>query len=103
MAAIINAQGRFGLPAWAPVANNVIVIAAALMYLLVGGTGSVTGITTSELVILGLGTTLGIARPRYRGCTFQPCWFPARAAEMSNQTCNPIGVYARTSEATGLP
>jgi putative peptidoglycan lipid II flippase len=61
MAAIINAQGRFGLPAWAPVANNVIVTAAALMYLLVGGTGSVTAITTSELVILGLGTTLGIA------------------------------------------
>ena len=28
---------------------------------LVGGTGSVTAITTSELVILGLGTTLGIA------------------------------------------
>ena len=61
MAAIINAQGRFGLPAWAPVANNVIVTAAALMYILVGGTGSVTAISTSELVVLGLGTTLGIA------------------------------------------
>jgi len=60
MAAIINAQGRFGLPAWAPVANNIIVT-AALMYLLVGGTGSVSAISTSELVVLGFGTTLGIA------------------------------------------
>ncbi len=61
MAAILNTRGRFGLPAWAPVANNLIVIAAALMYLLIGGTGSLSNFTLAEELILGLGTTVGIA------------------------------------------
>lgn len=60
MAAIINARGRFGLPAWAPVINNLVVITAGLLYVIVGGRGSVAAITPAEQLILGLGTTLGI-------------------------------------------
>lgn len=60
MGAIINARGRFGLPAWAPVLNNLVVIAAGLLYVVVGGRGSVTAITPTEELVLGLGTTLGI-------------------------------------------
>ena len=97
MAAIINAQGRFGLPAWAPVANNVIVTAAALMYILVGGTGSVTAISTSELVVLGLGTTLGIAAQaailapslRRRGGGWLRAFDPRRLAVRARQPGQP--------------
>lgn len=60
MAAVINSRGRFGLPAWAPVLNNLVVIAAGILYLIVGGQGSVKAITPAEVLILALGTTLGV-------------------------------------------
>jgi putative peptidoglycan lipid II flippase len=38
-AAVLNARGRFAAPMWAPVAGNLVVIATAAVFLLIGGTG----------------------------------------------------------------
>jgi putative peptidoglycan lipid II flippase len=60
--AILNARSVFGPPAWAPVLNNVVVLATLLVYLLVPGQISVDPVQMGEpkLLILGLGTTAGI-------------------------------------------
>ncbi|MEI4279915.1 murein biosynthesis integral membrane protein MurJ [Klenkia terrae] len=61
--AILNARGVFGWPAWAPVLNNVVVIATAVLFVLAGGPGDLTPvtITDTQVWLLGGGTTLGIA------------------------------------------
>nr|WP_232797228.1 murein biosynthesis integral membrane protein MurJ [Blastococcus atacamensis] len=61
--AILNARGVFGPPAWAPVLNNVVVIATAVLFMAASGPGDLTPTTiTPGLVwLLGIGTTLGIA------------------------------------------
>jgi len=59
---ILNTRGRFGPPMFAPVLNNVVIIASALAFLAVAGTGSTTEtVTSGEILLLGLGTTLGAA------------------------------------------
>ncbi len=74
---ILNARGRFGPMMWAPIANNVISVAVLLVYLLVFGPAgdvcrdsglvvapqdSVLGpFSTSQELLLGLGSTVGIA------------------------------------------
>jgi putative peptidoglycan lipid II flippase len=62
---ILNARGRFGPMMWAPIANNVIAVLVLVLYLVWfgplapdAGRSAYTG--TQELV-LGLGSTLGIA------------------------------------------
>ncbi|HEX2300206.1 MAG TPA: murein biosynthesis integral membrane protein MurJ, partial [Pseudonocardiaceae bacterium] len=61
--AILNANGVFGLPAWAPVANNLVVIATLGVYTLVPGEISINPVRMGDakLLVLGVGTTLGIA------------------------------------------
>ena len=61
-AAILNSRHVYGWPAWAPVMNNVITICAALLFLLVPGPRNLsTGtITNTQILVLGIGTTLGI-------------------------------------------
>ncbi len=61
--AILNARGVFGWPAWAPVLNNLVVIATAVLFVLAGGPGDLTPvtITDTQVWLLGGGTTLGIA------------------------------------------
>ena len=61
--AILNARGVFGWPAWAPVLNNVVVIATAVLFVLAGGPGDLTEvtITPTQVWLLGIGTTAGIA------------------------------------------
>lgn len=57
---ILNTRGRFGAPMFAPVLNNVVTIASALAFLAVAGTGTTTKtVTDTEMLILGIGTTLG--------------------------------------------
>ncbi len=57
---ILNTHGRFGAPMFAPVVNNVVTIASALAFLVVAGTGTTTKtVTDTEVLLLGLGTTLG--------------------------------------------
>jgi putative peptidoglycan lipid II flippase len=77
---VLNARGSFGPMMWAPIANNVISVAVLAVYLVVFGPvrnlcsagvadpaalagpgSSVGGYTTGQELLLGLGSTLGIA------------------------------------------
>ncbi|GAA2018113.1 murein biosynthesis integral membrane protein MurJ [Nocardioides kribbensis] len=62
---ILNARGRFGPMMWAPIANNVIAVAVLVVYLVVFGAASgaevVGPFSPSQELLLGLGSTLGIA------------------------------------------
>ncbi len=58
---ILNARRRFGPMMWAPIANNVLSIAVIVTYLFVyAGEPPRGGFSTSQEVLLGLGSTLGI-------------------------------------------
>lgn len=59
---ILNARDKFGPMMWAPIANNVISIAVLSTYLFVWGTGNDTSaaFTTQQILLLGIGSTLGI-------------------------------------------
>ncbi|MDT0274413.1 murein biosynthesis integral membrane protein MurJ [Blastococcus goldschmidtiae] len=61
--AILNSRGIFGPPAWAPVLNNVVVIATGLVFLAAAGPGSLEPATVAPGLVwlLGIGTVLGIA------------------------------------------
>jgi putative peptidoglycan lipid II flippase len=61
--AILNSRDVFGPPAWAPVLNNVVVIATGLLFIAASGPGELTPatITPGQVWLLGIGTTLGIA------------------------------------------
>lgn len=61
--AILNASGVFGPPAWAPVANNLVVIATLGIYSIVPGEISIdpARMGDTKLLVLGIGTTVGIA------------------------------------------
>jgi putative peptidoglycan lipid II flippase len=63
IAAVLNSRHSYGWPAWAPVLNNLITIAAAVLFLLVPGPSNLTTatITDTQILVLGIGTTLGIA------------------------------------------
>ncbi|MCO1579450.1 murein biosynthesis integral membrane protein MurJ [Crossiella sp. SN42] len=60
--AILNSRGVFGLPAWAPVFNNLVVLVTLGVYLLVPGDPTINPLAMSDpkLLVLGIGTTLGI-------------------------------------------
>ncbi len=59
--AILNARGHFAAPMWTPVVNNVVVIAVGLLFMATAGLDLTTNtISTSEVRLLGIGTTLGI-------------------------------------------
>jgi putative peptidoglycan lipid II flippase len=61
--AVLNARGVFGPPAWAPVLNNVVVIATGGLFLLAAGPGDLSPLTigAGQVWLLGIGTTVGIA------------------------------------------
>lgn len=61
LAAVLNARGRFASPMWAPVANNLVVIATALVFLLIGGTGRLETLTRGQTLLLAVGTSAGVA------------------------------------------
>ncbi|GAA2805490.1 murein biosynthesis integral membrane protein MurJ [Crossiella cryophila] len=60
--AVLNARGVFGPPAWAPVLNNLVLIATIGLYFLLPGQIATNPVelTNPKLLVLGLGTTLGI-------------------------------------------
>ena len=74
LGAILNSRGAFGAFAWAPVLNNVVVIGVAGAYVLVPD--------AARLLVLGIGTTLGIAvqtvvlipAARRAGFRYRPTW-----------------------------
>ncbi|QMV12437.1 murein biosynthesis integral membrane protein MurJ [Streptomyces lincolnensis] len=57
---VLNARGRFGAMMWAPVLNNLVVMAVFGLYLALSLGGGDT-LTASETAVLGWGTTAGIA------------------------------------------
>ena len=61
--AVLNSRGRFAAPMWAPVLNNAVVIATGGVFLAMHGFGTPTAdsVTLPQIIVLGLGTTLGIA------------------------------------------
>ncbi|MFD0886095.1 lipid II flippase MurJ, partial [Streptosporangium algeriense] len=61
LAAVLSARGRQAVPMWAPVANNLVVIATTAAYLAIGGTGSLESLTVAQTWLLGVGTTAGVA------------------------------------------
>ncbi len=60
--AILNARNVFGLPAWAPVLNNFILIATFAVYPLLPGTLTLNPVRMDDLhiLVLGIGSTLGV-------------------------------------------
>jgi putative peptidoglycan lipid II flippase len=82
--AILNSRGVFGPPAWAPVLNNVVVIATGGLFIAASGPGDLTPatITSGQVWLLGIGTTLGIAAQalvvlpllRKAGVPLRPRW-----------------------------
>ncbi len=59
---VLNARDRFGPMMWAPIANNVVSIAVLLIFLGVfGQTNPNAAFTPGQELLLGLGSTLGIA------------------------------------------
>ena len=62
-AAVLNTRDRFAAPVWAPVLNNVVVIATLVGYALLPGEAAPAAASMTPLRrwVLGLGTTLGVA------------------------------------------
>jgi len=62
MTGLLNANRRFGVPMYAPVLNNLVVIAVGLTFhALIGDkVPELSELTTGERALLGLGTTLGV-------------------------------------------
>ncbi|HZD00230.1 MAG TPA: murein biosynthesis integral membrane protein MurJ [Actinomycetes bacterium] len=62
MTGLLNANRRFGVPMYAPILNNLVVVAVGLTFhAMVGGRVPELGdLTTGEKLLLGLGTTLGV-------------------------------------------
>jgi putative peptidoglycan lipid II flippase len=62
LGAILNSRGAFGAFAWAPVLNNLVVIVVLAVYALLPGPVTLDPARMGEpkLLLLGLGTTLGI-------------------------------------------
>jgi len=62
MTGLLNANRRFGVPMYAPVLNNLVVIAVGLTFhALVGGkVPQLSELTAGEKALLGVGTTLGV-------------------------------------------
>ena len=61
--AVLNIRHVFGPGAWAPVLNNVIMIVTVLVFWILPGPATLTpaNMTTAQILVLGVGTTLGIA------------------------------------------
>jgi len=62
MGAYLNTRGRFGPPMWAPVLNNLVVIATGVVFALMPGPDRPEPgtITDAQVTVLGVGVTLGI-------------------------------------------
>lgn len=57
---LLNAHRRFGAPMYTPVLNNLIVAAVFVFFRLRFGEVDLNSVTTSQLWIIGLGTTAGV-------------------------------------------
>ena len=77
---VLNARGSFGPMMWAPIANNVVSVAVLVAYIVHFGTAGTGTYSHGEELLLGLGSTAGIAAQfvillpflRAVGVTFRP-------------------------------
>jgi putative peptidoglycan lipid II flippase len=62
IAAILNTRGHFAAPMWTPILNNIVVILTGGLFILLPSAKHLTPetITTAQVLVLGIGTTLGI-------------------------------------------
>ncbi len=59
--AILNARGSFAAPMWTPVINNIVVIVVGGAFMAIAGLNRTPqNISNAEIILLGIGTTLGI-------------------------------------------
>ena len=60
---VLNSRGKFGAPMFAPILNNIIAIATFVLFLSIAGTAAAAdgNLTSDQVAILGIGTTLGVA------------------------------------------
>ncbi len=59
---VLNSRMHFGAPMFAPIVNNIVMIATALGFIYVAGSMATTDtITSGQVAWLGVGTTLGVA------------------------------------------
>jgi putative peptidoglycan lipid II flippase len=79
--AILNVRGRFAVPMWAPVLNNVAVIATGVMFLAITHSTPRPGaLSHSQTLVLSIGTTAGVVAqtvallPALRHCGFRWRW-----------------------------
>ncbi|MDP9222674.1 MAG: hypothetical protein M3P18_02250, partial [Actinomycetota bacterium] len=61
LAGVLNAHGRFAPPGFTPALNNVIVIAVFIAFHEIYGSVTLGNVTQAQLLMLGLGTTAGVA------------------------------------------
>ena len=84
LGAVLNSRGGFGAFAWAPVLNNLVVLVVLGLYVVLPGEITLDPVRMGDpkLLVLGLGTTLGIAvqalvlvpAVRRAGFRFRPLW-----------------------------
>ncbi|EOR72848.1 virulence factor MVIN-like protein [Thermobifida fusca TM51] len=60
ISAMLNTRGKFGAPVWAPVLNNLVIIAVGVLFLMVGTGSTVETVTTADKILLGAGTSCGM-------------------------------------------
>jgi putative peptidoglycan lipid II flippase len=58
--AILNTRGSFAAPMWAPVLNNVVVIASGAVFLVITSSPRPGSLTHGQTLVLAIGTTAGI-------------------------------------------
>lgn len=59
--ALLNARGRLVLPSYTLIVNNLVLIAVLIVFQQSFGIPDISTVSTSELLLLGLGTTLSVA------------------------------------------
>jgi putative peptidoglycan lipid II flippase len=84
MTGLLNANRRFGVPMFAPVLNNLIVIAVGIAFAMTVGdqVPQLDQVTTGQKLLLGLGTTAGVVAMtmvqwpflRRLGFRYRPVW-----------------------------
>jgi putative peptidoglycan lipid II flippase len=84
MTGLLNANRRFGVPAFAPVLNNLVVIAVGVIFAMTvnGQVPQLDEVTTGQKLLLGLGTTAGVVAMtmvqwpflRRLGFRYRPVW-----------------------------
>ncbi|MFD6753911.1 murein biosynthesis integral membrane protein MurJ [Micromonospora gifhornensis] len=63
ISAVLNTRGHFAAPMWAPILNNIVVIATAGLYIAIFSTDVLvpSEMTTGRILLIGGGTLLGVA------------------------------------------